>query len=61
MTEPRELKPSEVADVAGKLANTAAAAGVEPTIVAAELDLPVATLDLSGAPARVEGKAHHDP
>lgn len=53
MAEPRELNPSEIVTVAGRLATAASAVAVDPAIIAAELDLQAATLDLSGAATAV--------
>ncbi len=53
MSEARELAPSELARIANRLAGVAASAEVQPAIVAAQLDLPAASLDLSGAATSV--------
>lgn len=52
-TEPRELRPSELVDVADTLAKAASEASIEPSGILLRLDVPVAQMDLSGAPAAI--------
>ncbi len=53
MAEPRELRPSEIVDVAERLARATSAAGVSPGVVAGAVGLELANLDQSGAPRTV--------
>ena len=48
-TEPRELRPSEIVDVADKLAEVATQADIDPKGILARLDLSDARLNLAGS------------